>query len=90
MGSYPKGTPVKVIWLDADMESGWCNGSEPDEDNLPDEAYLTSVGLFVSVGPKFLTLSFSHNEEADDWLGKHRIPIGMIKSVDKLEVSRNG
>ena len=80
-----KGTPVRVTWLDAEMEAGWCQHTESDDlDQLPDEAYLVSVGLFVSQGPKFLTLSFSYNEEADDWLGKHRIPIGMIKEITEL------
>jgi hypothetical protein len=82
----PKGTPIKVTWLDAEMESGWCQHSEQDDqEDLPDSAYLVSVGLFVSEGPKFLTLSFSYNEEAEDWLGKHRIPIGMIKNISELQ-----
>ena len=81
-----KGTPIKVIWLDAEMEAGWCQHTE-DTEELPDEAYLTSVGVFVSQGPKFLTLSFAYNEEAEDWLGKHRIPINMVERIEVLEVA---
>jgi hypothetical protein len=80
----PKGTPIKVTWLDADCEAGWCQHDDTEEDNLPDSAYLVSVGVFVSKGPKFLTISFSYNEEAGDFLGKHRIPVGMIKEIIEL------
>jgi hypothetical protein len=74
-----KGTPVRVTWLDADCEAGWVAHSDEEITE-----FLESYGLFVSLGPKFLTLSFCHNEEADDWLGKHRIPKGMIQTVEVL------
>lgn len=80
-----KGTPIKVTWLDADCEAGWVQHNEQDEHNLPKEAFLDSYGIFVSLGPKFLTLSFCHNADADDWLGKHRIPRGMIHIVEVLD-----
>jgi len=80
----PKGTPVKVVWLDAECEAGWLQHTDDDDGELPPEAYLTSYGLLISTGPKFLSLGFCYNKDADDWLGRHRIPIGMI--VDVVEM----
>jgi len=78
-----KGTPLRVMWLDADMEAGWCH-SEPEEENLPDSAYLVSYGVYGTTGPKFLTLGFAYNTESEELLGKHRIPVGMIKEIKEL------
>ena len=76
-----KGDELRVYWLDADNDSGWLDHDESDDNS---EEYLKSTGQFVSLGPKFLTLSFCHNSEADQWLGKHRIPRGMIVKIEKV------
>lgn len=70
-----KGDLVCVEWLDADSDSGWQPHDEEADQNADT---LKSYGLFVSKGPKFITLSHTHNVEADEWLGKHRIPVGMV------------
>jgi hypothetical protein len=86
MGKYInepfKGDLVKIIWLDADSESGW-QPHQPDTDDNAEP--LISYGLFVSKGTKFVTISHCHNVEADEWLGKHRIPISFIQSVEILQ-----
>jgi len=74
-----KGTPIRVTWLDADCEAGWLEHTEEEEID-----FLESYGVFYSLGPKFLILSFCHNNSADDFLGKHRIPRGMVQHVDVL------
>lgn len=76
-----KGDRVDVYWLDADNDSGWLPHDE-EADNL--DVCLVSTGRLVSQGPKFITLSFCHNEAADEWLGKHRIPVGMVVKITKL------
>lgn len=77
-----KGDRVTVYWIDADNDAGWQDHDE-EADNVAVE--LDSTGVFVSVGPKFITLSFSWNKDADQWLGKHRIPIGMVTNIESLE-----
>lgn len=81
-----KGNEYRVYWIDADNDSGWQDHDEEADNNAVE---LRSSGVFVSLGPKFLTLSFSWNEEADQWLGKHRIPRGMITRVTELFEGRD-
>ena len=78
-----KGDFVCVAWVDADADAGWIPHDE-DEDNHVES--MVSCGRFVSQGPKFITLSFCWNKEADEWLSKHRIPIDWI--VGEPEVLR--
>ena len=78
---FEKGEYLAVEWLDADVEDGWVD-HDPDGDG--EGKTMTSVGVFVSQGPKFITLSFCHNKEADQWLAKHRIPLAWISSIKRL------
>ncbi len=77
-----KGDVVIVYWLDADDEAGW----QPHDEEVDQKAKAQfSAGCFVSQGPKFITLSHSYNEDADEWLGKHRIPVGWVERVEVLK-----
>ena len=76
-----KGDVVYFQWLDADNESGW---QPHDEEEDSKEVLMPAAGLFVSIGPKFLTISASHNEDADEWLSKTRVPVNWI--VGDIEV----
>jgi hypothetical protein len=76
-----KGRWVAIEWLDADDEAGW----QPHDPEADDEAETNwSVGIFVSKGNKFVTLSRCHNHESEEWLGKSRIPIGMVVGIWEL------
>lgn len=76
-----KGDLVCISWLDADADSGWTDHDE-EADNVSE--CLVSCGLFVSQGPKFLTISFCHNKDADQWLSKHRIPVEWIETIEVI------
>jgi len=82
MSQPQKGSLVRIIWLDADDESGW----QPHDPETDDKAeYLESFGLLVSQGKKFVTLSRTYNQDADEWLGKQRIPVSCIKTIETIE-----
>ena len=76
-----RGDLVRVTWLDADSDSGW-QPNDPEADDNADP--LESFGLLVSKGHKFITLSHAHNKDADEWLGKHRIPINFVEKVEVI------
>lgn len=75
-----KGDLVRVDWLDADSEAGWQDDDPKTDDSVET---MPSFGLMASYGVKFLTLS--HCFSGDQWLGKHRIPIGMIHNIEVLD-----
>lgn len=76
---------VNVDWLDADSEGGWLpTDPEADDSGKP----LTSSGCVATVGYKLLTLSHSYNWDGEEWLGKHRIPLGMIEEVRVTELKK--
>lgn len=76
-----KGDVIYFQWLDADNQSGW---QAHDEESDNSEVLMPACGLFVSKGPKFITISVSYNQDADEWLGKTRIPVNWI--VGEIEI----
>ena len=87
MGRKQYLTLIQVTWIDADAVGGW-HGHDPGRDAEADP--LQSYGLLVSQNKHFLTLSFAYNQEAHDWLGKHRIPMRCLvgtKIIKKIPLS---
>lgn len=81
-----RGTPVKVSWLDADCEAGWINTSEEGLKAQGNVECVESYGVFIEQNKDFIILSFAYNEQGEQALGGHRIPRGMIKKIEFLEV----
>ena len=73
-----KGTPIAVTWLDAENSAGW------HQYEVPTANYQVSVGVFVDQCDNYITISFSHNTDADEWLALHSIPLGMVKDIQEL------
>lgn len=77
-----KGDLVCVTWVDADSDAGW-QPHDPDGDDIAET--LESYGLMVSRGTKFITISHCHNKDADEWLGKHRIPLAFVQKIKVIK-----
>jgi hypothetical protein len=78
---------VEVIWLDADCAAGW-QPDDPKEDQKHKGMEMKCYGLLVSGGTKqskFVTISFGYNQEAGEWLGKQRIPMGMVLKINTIK-----
>lgn len=77
-----QGTPIKVTWLDADCTAGWVH-YEPVNTTSPED-YLETYGVFMGKDKHFLHVAFALNKSAGDFLGRQRIPRGMIKEIKEL------
>lgn len=76
---------VEIVWLDADCEGGWQSDDEKKDQETVE--YMHVYGVLVNGGrrgDKFVTISFGYNEDAEEWLGKSRIPMGMVKSIKTI------
>jgi hypothetical protein len=76
---------VSIAWVDADHDSGW-QPHDPEADDEAEEMF--SEGPLVSVGYKFITISNCYNSGAKEWLGKHRVPLGMVTDIEILKERR--
>ena len=77
---------VKVVWHDAeDHSQTWVDEADA-------EAYSESMCSIVSIGflvrktEKYVTLAGDWNEGDTDYGRVTKIPIGMVQSIDDLEV----
>ena len=77
------GTPVCVVWDDAETRTGWYYDNPP---NFP-PADHTTYGVVYKVTKKFAIIVQTvaiEEEGIRAWLGHIKIPLGCIRRVKRL------
>lgn len=81
---------VKITWLDAqDHRDTWV-GEKDAEAFADSECVIISVGFLVKRGRKYISLGSDWDEDDKDYGTVRRIPIGMIQSIEPLEIVKPG
>ncbi len=79
---------VRVVWLDSqDHKDNWV--AQADAESFTDEdCTIISYGILVKKTAKYLTLAGDWDASDRDYGRVTKIPIGMIQSIEYLEIKK--
>jgi len=82
------GTPIRVEWLDAGLDTSEAPLDLPDHDSASQDA--TTIGFFLKLGTENLILAQEHFPHADSYQFRSitRIPRVLLKRVTRLSPGR--